>query len=406
MNRIVPAALALAAALLATGCPSPAKDPCVVPSEKCGDRCVNTLSDPSNCGACGRACGAGTSCCAGDCLDPVALQTDASNCGTCGNRCAVNGTCTAGTCGCGDPAYPDDCGGACVNLQTGASGYCGSCGWTCAATGVSGADAPCTAGVCVCAGTPQATDCGNGGSGQCVNTTIDERNCGGCGAVSASFVCKPRALCTGGACGCSDPAFPDECTSGCVNLQTDPAHCGGCATACSGATPTCSSGRCCPTGQVNCSGACVDTRTSAANCGRCGLACSSGQVCQASTCRCTGTTPLECDARCCAGTVCCGTGGTACQPALSNGLGNTFYSGCAASPTLSRSLALAAADAWTAGTATYDLFCNGNCLARQTNSACAMWCYDGTFAGHVTSGGINCNVLCTNLVGGGTPTWP
>jgi hypothetical protein len=101
--------------------------------------------------------------------------------------------------------------------------------------------------------------------------------------------------------------------------------------------------------------------------------------------------------------TCCG---TTCQPALSNGLGGTFYSGCSASPTLTRDLALAAANSWQAGIATYDLFCSGHCLARQTSTACAMWCYDGSFLGRVTSGGLACDALCNNFIAGGTPAWP
>lgn len=78
----------------------------------CSGVCVVLASNPSNCGFCGNACGAGLFCsessCAASCgagLTPcsnacVPTMTDASNCGMCGNVCAsgscVNGGCAAG----------------------------------------------------------------------------------------------------------------------------------------------------------------------------------------------------------------------------------------------------------------------------------------------------------------------
>jgi hypothetical protein len=90
---------------------------CGCPDKKtrCADECVNLHSDPHNCGRCGHACGAGSSCvagrcttttecqpgqtvCAGVCVD---LQSDPQNCGTCGTTCSsyfATSSCVSGTC--------------------------------------------------------------------------------------------------------------------------------------------------------------------------------------------------------------------------------------------------------------------------------------------------------------------
>lgn len=402
VNRTRALAAALALAALLPACAS--KDDCRAPEIRCGDRCLDGSSDPLNCGACGNACGAGTTCCGGACVD---TQVTEAHCGGCGHACPVNGTCTAGTCACPD-TLPTQCGaspGTCVNLTTGAGGYCGQCGWVCAATGVSDQNAPCVAGACVCAGTPEATDCGNGGSGQCVNTLTDERNCGGCGAQDPASVCKPHARCVSGACVCADAAFPDSCPSGCVDLRTDRSNCGSCGNACSGTTPACSEGLCCPTGRVNCAGTCVDTRTSAANCGACGHGCSAGQTCADGRCVCEGARPTACGATCCAGTACCA--GNTCQVPHSNGLGGSFFDCHALYAPAETTLQLAqkAADAWNAGSDYFGL-CGGDCVGRQTATSCAIWCYGlSTYRGRVTSGATPvCTGLCANFIGA-TPTW-
>lgn len=73
-----------------------------------GPICVDTDTNPDNCGACGNRCSGGAVCedgacqctdaksyCFGFCVDKT---TDPSNCGTCGTNCAVGQVCTAGIC--------------------------------------------------------------------------------------------------------------------------------------------------------------------------------------------------------------------------------------------------------------------------------------------------------------------
>lgn len=85
----------------------------------CGDRCVDTQTDRAHCGACGRACSlpnAIADCVAGVCVVAACstgfgdcnrnaldgcetdLRSDRSHCGACGRACGVGSTCSAGVC--------------------------------------------------------------------------------------------------------------------------------------------------------------------------------------------------------------------------------------------------------------------------------------------------------------------
>lgn len=121
----------------------------------CGGVCVDTLTDPDNCGGCGGVCGPGWSClnavclveappigvslvdcagqgvtdCGGFCTD---LSTDSANCGACGASCPLGGYCQSGACaGLVCPSGLTDCGvGYCVDLGSDPN-YCGGCEFGC-----------------------------------------------------------------------------------------------------------------------------------------------------------------------------------------------------------------------------------------------------------------------------------
>ena len=121
--------------------------------------CVDTKSDPRNCGSCGKACQANEVCMAGSCaascgmgtmkcgMSCVNTMTDPTNCGGCGTLCTGGQTCSGGKCGlscqpgltkCNIPASDGGADGGlsgdvCTNTQTDNSN-CGSCGNACAST--------------------------------------------------------------------------------------------------------------------------------------------------------------------------------------------------------------------------------------------------------------------------------
>jgi hypothetical protein len=85
-----------------------------LPRIECGGACVDTTTDPNNCGVCAKVCQskphaspvcAGSQCstqcdsgysqCGGQCVD---TNTDKVNCGKCGTRCPGMKTCNAGQC--------------------------------------------------------------------------------------------------------------------------------------------------------------------------------------------------------------------------------------------------------------------------------------------------------------------
>lgn len=139
----------------------PAAQGCPPELAACGAQCVDTSSDPSNCGGCNIACATGESCMAAACvaLPPtcdaplflcgsqcVDTAVDQGNCGACGNACALGESCLAGTCTpipCNAPNL--QCGALCVDPQSD-QGNCGSCGNAC------GAGAACVGATCVNSG--------------------------------------------------------------------------------------------------------------------------------------------------------------------------------------------------------------------------------------------------------------
>jgi hypothetical protein len=132
---------------------------CSDPSLKaCGADCINHLTDPNNCGDCGKVCGpdqkcngarcecnvGGTTACGDKCIN---LNTDINNCGTCGNICPqtpnagilAKSTCVGGICSCPTSGVKLDdgsvvqytmCSNGCKALQLD-SQNCGVCGHIC-----------------------------------------------------------------------------------------------------------------------------------------------------------------------------------------------------------------------------------------------------------------------------------
>ena len=100
----------------------------------CKDKCINTRSDPNNCGDCGRVCAQGLACQFGNCTNScggqffqfcdggqVEVGSDPRNCGFCGNVCPAGTICTQGFGGgpkcsspcdtfCGNTSIAEGCG--------------------------------------------------------------------------------------------------------------------------------------------------------------------------------------------------------------------------------------------------------------------------------------------------------
>lgn len=269
---------------------------CATGQRPCGGRCVNPLTDPTNCGGCGVVCpgrpGASATCAAGRCgITCTAgfadcdhnpsngcerdLRGDVVNCGACGVRCSAmpGGTvaCVGGTCRSTCASPNQDCGGRCVNLATDANN-CGACGRAC------GSLQYCEAGACRMVCVAPTTLCG----ARCVNLQTDPSNCGACGRT-----CGSSERCNGGVCQRRCTAGLTPCGGACVDLRTSRTNCGACGRTCAPAE-RCESGGCvlnCSAGEVICSGLCADLNSNSNNCGTCGHACRSGERCESGRCQ-------------------------------------------------------------------------------------------------------------------------
>jgi Cys-rich repeat protein len=258
----------------------------------CGGQCLDTSSDPNNCGGCGNACPVASSsalCLAGTCvpgkchagfgdcnLDPkdgceTNLHVDAANCTACGMKCAFPNA----TAGCSDGCYLracnfgwDDCNGdpkdGCETSVVSDAKNCGGCGMVCPP--VAHAKVTCQNGVCgltVC--DVGFADCdGNPKNGCEVAVGSDRNNCGKCGSA-----CGQGQVCINGGCTCANCNIANATTK-CVNNMC--------------VFDQCVQGFAdCDNNLAN--GCEVDTTTDANNCGKCGNACPMGMpACIASAC--------------------------------------------------------------------------------------------------------------------------
>jgi hypothetical protein len=252
-------------------------------------RCQNSACELTNCRAgfadCDRLSSTGCE---------VNTQSDPSNCGSCGKACAfpsADATCQGGACKLGPClAATEDCNriaadGCEVNTNSDATN-CGACARPCT---LAHAKAACSDGVCsVSACDPGWGDCDGLPLNGC-ETSLDTSvgNCSACGvACNANHGTPSCALgacsiqCGGGFADCDVDAANGCETTTATNIE----HCGSCPNVCSavGGTPNCVGGTCglsnCVAGRADCNrnpgDLCeVDTTSSVTNCGGCGKTC-------------------------------------------------------------------------------------------------------------------------------------
>jgi Cys-rich repeat protein len=206
--------------------------------------CVPGCVDDSRCG--------GGKCCGGACVDPM---SDPSNCGGCGKPCSgphEQAACTAGTCGTGacDPGWGDCDGSAAngceVNLRVDPMN-CTACGMKCA---LASAVQACADGCYIAACQFGFDDCDvNTGDGCETAVLADPSNCGQCGR-DCSALPNATAACTDGNCvlGSCKAGFADcngDPNDGCeVNLNFDAKNCSQCGMVCPMNLPNCGGGVC------------------------------------------------------------------------------------------------------------------------------------------------------------------
>ena len=258
-----------------------------------GLKCINTASDPLNCGTCSNVCLGDTVCKEGKCICNPGLKqcyndvcadvtSNSLNCGDCGVSCFDNtgfgtGQCIGGTCECA-PGYTF-CSLQCIRTVDD-SRNCGSCNTICAV------GEGCVNGTCI-ACSPGLTLCGDTNGGQsftCIDLKTNSNNCGGCNTP-----CFSGGQCVGGKCTC--PPDATLCKDGndflsCVREKTDSYNCGACNKICP-AGGQCTGGKCvCPTGTVLCANECSNRTIDSYNCGRCGHHCKDNELCVDGKCIC------------------------------------------------------------------------------------------------------------------------
>ncbi len=198
------------------------------PGTLCGTFCENIRSDPSNCGACGIACGTGSACVNGACVG----APNGSSCAG-GSNCQ-SGICSGGVCS-ACAAGQESCGGTCINTQTD-SNNCGACGMVCP-----GGQTCLRLGACVSSLSPNGAACatgatcgsGNCSSGVCCNTACSGNSCQSClQAVTGSpnGVCAPATAGTscGGGSSCNGAgSCVNQCNDNLKDGSETDVDCGG-----------------------------------------------------------------------------------------------------------------------------------------------------------------------------------
>jgi len=248
----------------------------------CAGRCVNTQTDPNNCGRCGMACAGGDAaapCDAGVCGALVCesgwtdcdgnrnngceadLRVSMDHCGGCNQACRAGenqtAACDAGMCQPACIAGFGDCdgnaGNGCeTNVMTNAA-HCGACGTACGTDGVQDGGVSCVAGACQFQCIRSRRNCDDAGANGCEQRVLDDlQNCGGCGIACdprnglfrcVDYVCcqaTVRAPCGGGAGTCCSDQL--ECSDAGQCCMKAGQMCSITADCCAG---TCQTGRCC-----------------------------------------------------------------------------------------------------------------------------------------------------------------
>jgi hypothetical protein len=242
------------------------------PGTTCCELCVDTTTDPNNCGGCFQECDQAATCDQGACV--WSSCTVADNSGPCLISPGVHGTC---------------CGGTCKAIDTKTDpANCGGCGNVCPIGSIcnNGCTAP-DGGFATCmtdGGCPPGDICNPGSQQSCLPTTCgpgsDDNPCG----LSPTFYGQAKC-----------------CSQTCVDPSSDDNNCGTCGNVCQAGT-FCNEGSCaaivsCAGSPVNtacpfapnvigrcCGGACVDYSTDSQNCEQCGAACPNGASCKTGGC--------------------------------------------------------------------------------------------------------------------------
>ena len=247
-----------------------------------GIGCFNLVTDPLNCGECGRECPEGFKCLFGECKESCMAGTI-----ICGGKC-VDPLSDLMYCGARGDCTGENAGQSCDSGMVCAGGECSK---------------SCLAGQVLCGGKcidPKSdlTYCGAALNGTCETEDPDDANYKGA-------MCPSGMACTDGSCLASCLDGQVYCGNKCIDPKTDTTYCG--ATeggTCSSDSPddsnyqgktcvageTCSEGRCvisCQDGLQICGGVCSNPKSDKENCGVCGMKCAeNAQLCVDGKCAC------------------------------------------------------------------------------------------------------------------------
>ncbi|MEM3654615.1 MAG: NosD domain-containing protein, partial [Candidatus Micrarchaeia archaeon] len=302
-------------------CPS---SECRTGEIRCAGNCINPLTDPSNCGGCGKTCYTGQICSNGTCICPFGLSLcnsqcvntlyNPSHCGGCGISCP-SGICIDGKCigSCSEGYVLLN--GSCIK-QAECSIFTIPCGQSCCPI-----SQKCNTETLTCEFSP----CKNGliqCDQYCINPLIDPFNCGSC-----NNRCPLDSYCSNGQCVKLSTLITCEegkinCNGFCTDISSDSFNCGGCGITCNIISEQCISGVCvpktvcgfgqtacgpnccapgqacilntctptfCNENQIQCGSLCIDASSDPNNCGRCGFRCNSDQKCTDGKC-----VPINC----------------------------------------------------------------------------------------------------------------